>query len=243
MNALEVLLVLPILPAIALMFLVYKQDRIEKEPKELVVYLMLLGAVSCLPAMGLEHMADAILKYQSEHNDISATVYNIYSNFLGVALMEEGVKHLAARQITWKHPSFDYTLDGVVYCVASSLGFAALENILYFATSGMSQNLALMRALTAVPGHCIFGIYMGHFLGKAKRCKRQKDTVGKWFNMFLSMFVPVMIHGFYDFVINQVQSSGDESSLWFVLFLVFIITLDVVAIIQIKGFSKADAKL
>ena len=34
MNALEVLLVLPILPAIALMFLVYKQDRIEKEPKD-----------------------------------------------------------------------------------------------------------------------------------------------------------------------------------------------------------------
>ena len=98
------------------------------------------------------------------------------------------------RRFAWKHPAFDYRFDAVVYCVFSALGFAALENILYVAQFGLS--VAVPRALLSVPGHFFFAVYMGIYLGEAKRAEREGE--GFLRDRFLreSILVPVLLHGF-----------------------------------------------
>ena len=104
------------------------------------------------------------------------------------------------RRFAWKHPAFDYRFDAVVYCVFSALGFAALENILYVTQYGLS--VAVSRALLSVPGHFFFAVYMGIYLGEAKRAEREGE--GFLRDRFLreSILVPVLLHGFWDFSLS-----------------------------------------
>ena len=48
-----------------------------------------------------------------------------------------------------KNRHFNCLFDGVIYAVFASLGFAALENVLYAFSYGMET--VLMRAVTSVP--------------------------------------------------------------------------------------------
>jgi hypothetical protein len=65
---------------------------------------------------------------------------------------------------------FDEPLDGVIYGVAVSLGFATLENLLYLDRMGLA--IAWQRAVFAVPAHALFGGAMGYYAGRAKFDRR-----------------------------------------------------------------------
>ena len=153
-----------LIPPLYLIRYIYKLDKIESEPRGLLVKLFILGALSTLPAMLLEIVFSAVTEGMTVSG--SEIWYLLAENFIGVALMEECVKYLALRLGSWRHPAFDYRFDGIVYAVTTSLGFAALENILYAFSFGLGTTL--FRAVTSIPGHAIFGIYMGYYYGMAK---------------------------------------------------------------------------
>ncbi len=92
----------------------------------------------------------------------------------------------------FKHSEFDEPMDGFVYGAAASLGFAALENVLYVADSGLGT--ALLRALTAVPSHAMVGAVMGYFLALSRF---RPDRKRLFFT--LALIVPIALHGLYDF--------------------------------------------
>ena len=73
---------------------------------------------------------------------------------------------------------FNEPIDGIVYGVTASLGFATLENFYYvylladyFQTSSMS--LAIVRSFSAVPAHAVFGVFMGYFFMKYVFIKKE----------------------------------------------------------------------
>ena len=80
--------------------------------------------------------------------------------------IEEGVKYRVLLRRTWNEPHFNHRFDGVVYGVFVSLGFAAVENVLYVLTSGFST--AVVRAIFSIPGHAMFGVVMGEAMSRAK---------------------------------------------------------------------------
>ncbi|MGQ9701154.1 MAG: PrsW family glutamic-type intramembrane protease [bacterium] len=49
---------------------------------------------------------------------------------------------------------FDEVMDGIVYCVASSLGFATVENIIYVLDRGAGTGI--LRAFLSVSGYAFF---------------------------------------------------------------------------------------
>ena len=94
---------------------------------------------------------------------------------------------------------FNEPIDGIVYGVCASLGFATLENIYYvylladyFETSSMS--LALLRAFSAVPAHAVFGLFMGYFF-------MRYSFIKKGDNLIFAFFIPFGLHSFYNFFI------------------------------------------
>ena len=192
-----VLLLAALLPAIILLIRVYKLDKIEKEPRGLLLKLVLFGALSGVVASAAEAGLLYLLGLLAPGSELA---YLLLENFIAVALVEELCKRWPVRRFAWNHPAFDYRFDAVVYCVFSALGFAALENILYVTQYGLS--VAVSRALLSVPGHFFFAVYMGIYLGEAKRAEREGE--GFLRDRFLreSVLVPVLLHGFWDFSLS-----------------------------------------
>lgn len=238
MPSTGVLVTLAILPAVIIMGFIYYKDKVEKEPIGLLIGLFIMGATisvigACVAELTLE-------KGLTEVSSKGSTIYNFIMCFFIVALSEEGFKFLVLRLKTWKHKAFNYTFDAIVYSVVVSLGFATLENILYVVDEG-TYHIALVRGLLSVPGHAIDGVFMGLFYGKAKYAQCCGDMSGKSKNMFLTLFVPILTHGFYDFCLFTASDTENDGMI--MVFFAFEIVVTIAALVLIHISSKKDTTL
>ena len=229
-SSMEMILVAGLLPCVVLLFYIYRKDTVEKEPVGLLIKLLLLGCLSTIPAIILEMIGSYILSAIGLTE--GSTLYYLIENFLIIAVAEEASKRYMLRKGSWNDPAFNYVFDGVVYAVFVSLGFAGLENVGYIAGFGME--VAVIRGLAAIPLHAICGVFMGHFYGLHKAYSKYGYAKEAAANKKLSLLVPVLIHGFYDFCAS-VQSET-MSYVW----LGFVVVMDVIAFIQIRNYSKND---
>ena len=227
-----VLLLAALLPAIILLIRVYKLDKIEKEPRGLLLKLVLFGALSGVVASAAEAGLLYLLGLLAPRSELA---YLLLENFIAVALVEELCKRWPVRRFAWNHPAFDYRFDAVVYCVFSALGFAALENILYVTQYGLS--VAVSRALLSVPGHFFFAVYMGIYLGEAKRAEREGEGLLRDRFLRESVLVPVLLHGFWDFSLSV-------DSLWMTAaFYAFVLVFFLSANHRLRAASEDDQQL
>ena len=183
-----------LLPAIFLMWYIRKQDRSEREPTNFIYSIAALGAATTISAFILEKCGESFLTMFLPKTEI---LYIALYYCLVVAGAEELGKLVVLRLRTWNAKEFNYTYDAVVFAVAASLGFAALENVLYVFIGGLST--AIARAVTAVPGHAMFGVFMGCHYGLAKRAAVRGFKGVYRLEMLKAFLVPVVLHGFYDF--------------------------------------------
>jgi RsiW-degrading membrane proteinase PrsW (M82 family) len=117
-----------------------------------------------------------------------------YHAFVVAGTTEEVFKFLVLYLLVWRSPSFNEKFDGIVYAVFVSLGFAAVENVLYVMDGGIQT--ALLRALTAVPAHALFGVTMGYYLGIAHMYEELRQDY-----LWRSILFPILLHGIYDFIL------------------------------------------
>ena len=149
----------------------------------------------------------------------------VQTAFLMAAVPEELMKWTVVFFYCAKKSEFDEPMDGFVYGATASLGFAALENILYVADGGLG--VALLRAFTAVPAHAVFGAVMGYFIARAIFM----DPTRRRWNLLLSLAVPTFLHGIYnsslmylDFLDEaQLEALGGLVLLPFIVFLVTLV--------------------
>ena len=218
-----------VIPAIVLLVKIYKADKLDKEPLGLLIALVFWGAVSTTLAVFTEEVGTGILDTLWPEDSL---LYRLLMYFVVVGLSEEGFKYLLLKRHTWRSADFNCQFDGVVYATAVSLGFALWENIGYVAMYGMGT--ALVRAVTAVPGHACFGVFMGAFYGMAKRysnygCEAQSKRC-----RHLAVLLPTVLHGFYDFI----ATSESRFSEW--VFLLFVIVLFLITSRMVKNLSRED---
>ena len=152
-----------------------------------------------------------------------------------VALAEESSKYIFLKRNTWKNPEFNCQYDGVVYAVFVSLGFALWENISYVLNYGLTT--AIARAVTAIPGHACFGVFMGVFYGIAKKYDYTGETGKSLFFRILTLIVPMLLHGAYDYIATLEQAQSG----WY--FFAFVAVLFIVSFILVKNTSKKDAPI
>jgi len=215
----HILLAAAILPPAVALFIVRRMDRAEPEPMGLLIRLFLRGLVGMVPIMLLEMLAQSWV----EGREWSRFTYYFLCYFCIPGVIEEGVKYWMLKRTTWRLADFDYTFDAVVYAVFVSMGFAAVENILYVTGSGMTT--AVARALSAIPGHASFGVFMGYYYAKAK----ELEIGGGDAKLALARAwaVPMVLHGLYDFLLVYYGSG------------VFIAYFAVLAFFAVKTARKA----
>jgi hypothetical protein len=185
-----ILIAAAVIPAIVLLRFVYKEDRLDKESPGLLLSLVIFGILSTFAAIVTEQIGEAILGILLPQ---SSTAYNVLLYFVVVALSEEGFKYLLLKKRTWYSGEFNCQFDGIVYAVFVALGFALWENISYVLMYGLGT--AAVRAVTAVPGHACFGVFMGAFYGLAKRYDNFGDEYRSRRCRRFAVLVPVLLHG------------------------------------------------
>lgn len=224
-----ILIAAAVIPAVLLLIYVYKADRLEKEPASLLGVLLLQGIISTALAAYAERIGAKVLNAVLSDGSLP---YQVLFNFLVVGLAEEGFKFLLLKRRTWNSPSFNCQFDGVVYAVFVSLGFALWENIDYVVMYGFGT--AVLRAVTAVPGHACFGVFMGAWYGLAKSHERHGHAQYAKICLRLSLLCPVLLHGIYDLI----ASSDRDGAL--TVFIAFIVIMFLAAYLTIKNLSRRD---
>ncbi|HWJ24901.1 MAG TPA: GNAT family N-acetyltransferase [Flavisolibacter sp.] len=190
------LLALAIAPGLAICLYIFSRDRHDPEPPAILVMSFILGMLATVPAVFLEFMTQSI--------DNRSVPGILLTSFLFVAFAEELCKFLALRFYAFNRRSFDEPLDGIVYSVMISMGFATLENIAYVLLdkTGEGLHIALTRMVTSVPAHATFGVIMGYYTGKAKfDFLKRRSLLAK------GLAGATVAHGLYDsfLFLNQVN--------------------------------------
>lgn len=227
-----------LLPALLPVFIIFKYvyglDKVEREPLGFVLKVLIYGAIFSLPCAGVERFLSGVLP---AFFNVETVKYAFIENTVGVALVEELSKWLVFMFLVWKNNNFDYRYDGIVYAVSASLGFAALENVLYVINFG--TGISIGRAIFAIPGHTTFGVFMGYFLSRAKHYDLHGNQFASNLLKLFSIAVPALIHGCYDALLSdQVAVAGYQ---W--IFYIFVIFLDVWAWQVIKQEFRTDRRL
>ncbi len=192
------LLMLAISPGIAFCLYINYKDRMEKEPRSLLVKAFFLGVISIFPAIFLELAGEQFFPLNS--NNLVSVLF--YATVI-VGLSEEAVKYFFIKKVFYPHPAFSEPLDGIVYALMVGMGFATIENIFYVLDHENPFFIGFLRMFMAIPAHAIFAIVMGYYMGMAKYVDG-KDMETRRRNLLLTgIGAATILHGGYDFFLIQ----------------------------------------
>ena len=248
MSKTGLLLLIAVLPVIAILFFVYKKDK-TKEPMWLLLSFFSKGILSCFLVFTISDVLSMFLPFMNKETEEMLFVEVAIYSFFCVALVEEFCKWLMVYRGGYHHKEFDEIYDILVYSIFVSLGFAFFENIMYVLTS-QSIYIALLRAVSAIPGHACDAVFMGYYYSwyhikdivrTNERILRKNGIISSFLpeekpkkDLAYSLIVPVLAHGFYDFC-----CSVDDS--WsFYAFFAFLIYLYITCFRRIRKMSDMD---
>ena len=138
--------------------------------------------------------------------------------FFVVALIEEGVKFVAARSVIFRTIHFDEPIDGLIYSSAIAIGFASVESLIY--TPLLSWPYQLARDVTAPLTHSLFSSIWGFGCGYAFFRSRTKIQKISW--QFFSVLIAMAAHASYDFFLLSQNATYVASMIAFVLWALLI---------------------
>jgi RsiW-degrading membrane proteinase PrsW (M82 family) len=190
---------LPLVVSIAWLLFVRRFDRARPEPWWLVLATFALGGVAVLPALAVELLCAAASPWLDPSLvtlggrlwslPVALPVYALV-----VGLTEETSKFGATWVLARRRPEFDEPIDGIVYACAAALGFAAVENVKYFALGRMGGAMVAVRSLVTVPAHMFFGAIWGYALGRTLVSRRTR--VGSF------VAAAALAHGTFDALLS-----------------------------------------
>ena len=189
------LILAALIPPLVLMGVIYRMDKIEREPPRMMMGLFFKGLLAMFPILILELLAAQFVDFFPW----SYLGYLFLSYFCIPGFIEEGVKYRVLKKNTWNDPNFNFRFDAVVYSVFVSLGFAAVENVMYVLTNGFST--AVLRAIFSIPGHAMFGVVMGVGVGTAKWMETLGQRQQAQALLRRAWLTAAVLHGFYDFLL------------------------------------------
>lgn len=178
----SILFLTTIAPSIILIYYFFTSDKY-REPISTIIKITFYGVLLCFPAIYGNQFASSLVGWET-------------AVFTGVPIVEEGLKFFIFYKFVCNSKEYDEPMDAIVYAVCISLGFATLENITYVYNSGASAAMyvAILRGLTAVPAHALFGLTMGLMFINYSFIKKSNH------NLLMCFIYPALMHGVYNFL-------------------------------------------
>jgi RsiW-degrading membrane proteinase PrsW (M82 family) len=198
------LLLAALAPVAFMIHFVYVRDKYEREPVRKVLQVFFLSFLTVIPAI----IAQLALMSGAAFGGLLGVAVMVWGI---VALSEEGSKYFAVRLLAMRSKEFNEVYDGIIYAVAASLGFACIENLMYVfgaTTESISAGfgVAAIRAVLSVPGHALWGVMMGYYLGQAKFEPDRGKRLGL---IRRGLFTAVFWHGLFNFCVFGSQIVPD----------------------------------
>ena len=178
---------------------VRRLDVFEPEPLHFALACLLGGMASNLLATPLYDLLDFGLGFRLTGHP----GHDLLFCTLGIGLVEELVKVVPVLVMIRYTSAVDESVDYFVYASLSALGFAFLENLMYFNGGGLSSIVG--RGLTAVLMHmaltslAIYGLFYARY--------RKRRMAPLWFAA--SFAAACAVHGLYDFWLVEQGWVGD----------------------------------
>lgn len=165
---------LPVLVSLLWLAFVRRFDRAHPEPWLLVLLAFgggllaawCAGAVQWVVAAQFPAVPDALQRLAEAEVPTGAWWRGAVVAFLYAGVLEESVKLAAFALTVARRREFDEPVDGIVYAAAIALGFAAAENVRYFADGNLAPALVVGRTFVAVPTHVFLSSLWGRRLGE-----------------------------------------------------------------------------
>ena len=217
------LLFAALIPAFILLIYFVKSDRFP-EPTHLIVKTFFWGFAIVVPILII------VLPIQDLVTGLFSGVVlkSVAMAFILAAIPEELFKYLVLKNYCAKQTDFDEPMDGIVYGATVSLGFAALENVMYVIQGGME--VAVLRMFTAVPMHAACGGVMGYFFS-------QSHFEGNQSQRIKGLYAAIIYHGLYNSglfcAVNDVEQTGIGG-----LGVLFSIVVLIYLVVKVRSYVK-----
>jgi len=201
-------------------------DRYDPEPWPVLLGCIAWGAItSCGVAVTINTIVEALLR-EGFGDEVATAV----GTAVCAPIVEESMKGLGVLGVFYfLRREFDGLVDGVIYAFFVALGFAAVENVVYYARAaaeGASQltMVFVMRGVIAPWGHPVYTAMTGLGLGFARETT---SPVVRWLAPILGYLGAVTLHAIWNGGAILAQAIGDEGGGAFfcfmlVLWLVFV---------------------
>lgn len=204
-----------LLPATLIATLFYYLDR-NIEPTKEVLRAFGVGILSVILTLALAYF----LRYGVIADGSFETSF--INSFWNAAFIEELAKYSVFMLFIYKRKHFDEWYDGILYGIMVGLGFAFVENILYFSQLFETYGWTLVwtRSIFSMPIHALLGGIMGFFIGRARFSSNKSLSLS---NMWFGLLIPISLHGLFNFFLMYHQSQLAiisfilSLSLWFVV--------------------------
>ncbi len=231
--ALGALCALP--PLVIYLWIPWILDRYDPEPWWALLLVLAWGGVAAIGFSGLINTVVGEVSVAIGGRD--------FGRFMGACvsapLVEEFWKGLAlfAMFYFWRR-EFDGVVDGIIYATFVALGFAAIENITYYARAALLENrqegaLAasfFVRGILSPWGHPLYTSMTGIGFGLA----RERSGAWKWLGPIGGYFAAVLLHFIWNFAATVSNMLVFVMlPLWFLVVISFLVMI--IILVRRKG--------
>lgn len=209
-------------------------DRYDPEP-----WYALLG---CLFWGGIAATGYAAVINTAVGGIIGGETGDLVSTVVSAPIVEEGFKGLVVFGVFYfLHGEFDGIVDGIIYATFTALGFAAVENIIYYARAAGSDALAMtfiFRGVIAPWGHPVYTSMTGIGFGIARETR---STVLRYTAPFLGYICAVTLHAIWNGSAALADRLGEGGGAFFLcmlpiwLLFVLVFLVGVIFLVRRRG--------
>ena len=212
-------LIFGIIPSLIWLIFFLFEDRKHPEPKRMILYVFIAGALSTALAAAPELYIQRVF---SLGEGLSSSISLLFS----FALVEELAKFIAVYIIIAKSKFFDERVDGMIYMITAGLGFAALENTLNLIGTDLIVQVTLIRGIGATLLHALASGLVGFYWMRGR--------------LIEGLFFATVLHAVFNYLILNL--GGIEVYASILLLLAAIIIFHDFEILKKKDSKKAKER-
>lgn len=190
-----------LMPALVWLIFFLRED-VHPEPKRMIAYTFAVGGLISFPVLATQIIFQTL---------IPSIIQSAIILIIGLALIEEVFKFLAAYWAVNNKPAFDEPIDAMIYMIAAALGFATVENIFIVGNSlnlidnfmlNTTMNTLSLRFVGATLLHTLTSGLVGYYWARARM---KKSFAG---NIAAGLTLATIIHTIFNYLILKFQTSN-----------------------------------